>query len=95
MLLAGGSSFGTALLLGQLAARQAKRGLDDLEAQFSAIHQGNLNVRANVYSTDEIGQLAASFNQFWQEVSSETGRTTSLEARTAPEASRRAIRTIG
>ena len=72
MLLAGGSSFGTALLLGQLAARQAKRGLDDLEAQFSAIYQGNLNVRANVYSTDEIGQLAASFNRFWQEIAAAT-----------------------
>jgi twitching motility protein PilJ len=73
LLLAGGASFGTALWLGQLAAGQTKRSLDNLQAQFAAIYQGNLNVRATVYSTDESGQLAANFNQFWQEIAAATG----------------------
>lgn len=74
LLLAGAASFATALGLGQLAARQSRRSLEDLQSQFAAIHQGNLNVRATVYSTDEIGQLAANFNQFWQEIAATTGR---------------------
>lgn len=74
LLLAGGASFGAALGLGQIVAGQAKRSLDNLQAQFAQIHQGNLNVRATVYSTDENGQLAANFNQFWQEIAATTGK---------------------
>ncbi|MBD3562306.1 HAMP domain-containing protein, partial [Planktothrix sp. FACHB-1355] len=35
----------------------------DLQAQFDAVSQGNLNVQATVYSEDELGQLASGFNQ--------------------------------
>ena len=74
MLLAAGSSFLTVLLLGQLMATQTRRSLTELQTQFTAIEAGNLQVRANVYSEDETGQLAAGFNQFWQKIASTTGQ---------------------
>ena len=55
----GGAAYGVGLVSG----RQMKRSIDDLQAQFSAVSQGNLNARATVYSEDEFGQLAAGFNQ--------------------------------
>ncbi|NJP09202.1 MAG: HAMP domain-containing protein [Leptolyngbyaceae cyanobacterium RU_5_1] len=54
---------GTAFGLGQIAAKKIKRATDDLQSQFNAVSQGNLNARATVYSEDEFGQLAAGFNQ--------------------------------
>lgn len=60
---AGAASFGSALVLSGVASRQAKRTAADLHAQFDAVSQGNLNVRATVYSEDEFGQLASGFNQ--------------------------------
>lgn len=64
MALAGGvSSFGTALMLGRTATRQIHRSTSDLQSQFEAVAQGNLNAKATVYSEDEFGQLAASFNE--------------------------------
>jgi twitching motility protein PilJ len=43
--------------------KQIKRATSDLQSQFEAVSQGNLNVTATVYSEDEFGQLATSFNQ--------------------------------
>jgi twitching motility protein PilJ len=64
MALAGGvGSFGTALMLGRTATRQIHRSTSDLQSQFEAVAQGNLNAKATVYSEDEFGQLAASFNE--------------------------------
>ncbi|MCU0721162.1 MAG: HAMP domain-containing protein, partial [Pirellula sp.] len=60
---AGVASFGSALALTSIATRQAKRTTSDLQAQFDAVSQGNLNVRATVYSEDEFGRLATGFNQ--------------------------------
>ncbi|MBW4466795.1 MAG: HAMP domain-containing protein [Pegethrix bostrychoides GSE-TBD4-15B] len=60
---AGVTSFGSALVLSGVATRQAKRTAADLQAQFDAVSQGNLSVRANVYSEDEFGRLATGFNQ--------------------------------
>jgi twitching motility protein PilJ len=60
---AGLASFGSALALTGIATRQAKRTSSDLQAQFDAVSQGNLNVRAAVYSEDEFGKLATGFNQ--------------------------------
>jgi twitching motility protein PilJ len=62
-LVAGAASFGTTLLLGRITEKQIKRATTDLQAQFEAVSQGNLNVTATVYSEDEFGQLATSFNQ--------------------------------
>jgi twitching motility protein PilJ len=59
-LVAGG---GSAFFLGQMTAKQVKRSTDDLQHQFNAVCQGNLNARATVYSEDETGQLATGFNQ--------------------------------
>jgi twitching motility protein PilJ len=59
--LAGG--LGTAYVLSQMASKRIKRSTDDLKAQFDSVCQGNLNARATVYSKDEMGVLASSFNQ--------------------------------
>lgn len=60
---AGVASFITTLGLGRITARQIKKSTDDLQAQFDAVSQGNLEARAMVYSEDEFGQLSAKFNQ--------------------------------
>ncbi|HEY9671022.1 MAG TPA: methyl-accepting chemotaxis protein [Waterburya sp.] len=62
-LVAGVASFGTTLLLGRVTAKQIKRSTSDLQTQFEAVSQGNLNASATVYSEDEFGHLATSFNQ--------------------------------
>jgi twitching motility protein PilJ len=54
---------GTAYVLSQMAGKRMKRSTDDLKAQFDSVCQGNLNARATVYSKDEMGVLASSFNQ--------------------------------
>ncbi len=60
---AGVASFGSALLLSGITTRQSKRAITDLQSQFEAVSQGNLNARAEVYSEDEFGRLATGFNQ--------------------------------
>ncbi|MCP2730247.1 methyl-accepting chemotaxis protein [Limnofasciculus baicalensis] len=62
-LVAGFASFGTTLFLGRITTRQIQEATKDLQSQFDAVSQGNLNVNATVYSEGELGQLATSFNQ--------------------------------
>jgi twitching motility protein PilJ len=62
-LAAGAAGFASALAIGQVAAKQVKRSTDDLQTQFEAVTQGNLNARASIYSEDEFGKLATGFNQ--------------------------------
>lgn len=62
-LAAGAASFGTTLFLGRVTTHQIKRATEDLQTQFEAVSQGNLNAHATVYSEDEFGRLAAGFNQ--------------------------------
>ncbi|MBT9311356.1 methyl-accepting chemotaxis protein [Leptothoe kymatousa] len=57
------SSFLAVLGLGFLIDRQAKRSIDNLQQQFDLVSQGDLNARATVYSSDDLGQLATGFNQ--------------------------------
>ncbi|BAU40885.1 methyl-accepting chemotaxis protein [Leptolyngbya sp. O-77] len=54
---------GTATALSAASNRQIKRSVTDLQSQFNAVSQGNLNARATVYSEDELGQLSSGFNQ--------------------------------
>ncbi|MEC4805455.1 MAG: methyl-accepting chemotaxis protein [Jaaginema sp. PMC 1079.18] len=62
-LVAGGGSFGTTLFLGRLMTQQVNRSTQNLQSQFEAVSQGNLNAKATVYAEDEFGQLAAGFNE--------------------------------
>jgi twitching motility protein PilJ len=62
-LIAGAAGFGSTVFLGGVTANQIKRSMNDLQTQFDAVCQGNLNVKATVYAEDEFGQLSASFNQ--------------------------------
>jgi len=55
---------------GQLTTKQIKRTSTDLQSQFDAVALGNLGAKATVYSQDELGQLAGSFNQMTQTISS-------------------------
>lgn len=61
-LAAGIAGFGTAAFMGNLTLKQIRRTTKDLQAQFDAVRQGNLNVQATVYSEDELGRLATAFN---------------------------------
>ncbi|GFE70982.1 methyl-accepting chemotaxis protein [Chroococcus sp. FPU101] len=63
ILLSGLSGFGITWLLGQIANRQIKRTLDDLQKQFDVIGEGNFNVKATIHSEDEFGELSNRFNQ--------------------------------
>ncbi|NJL83577.1 MAG: HAMP domain-containing protein [Chloroflexaceae bacterium] len=62
-LTAGVFGFGGALLVGQVAATQMKRSLSDIQSQFDLLLQGDFDAKATVYAEDELGELAAGFNQ--------------------------------
>ncbi|MGH1394477.1 MAG: methyl-accepting chemotaxis protein [Trichormus sp.] len=62
-LAAGITGFATAAFMGNITLKQVRRTTKDLQGQFDAVRQGNLNVQATVYSEDELGQLAAGFNE--------------------------------
>ncbi len=64
MALAGGvAGFGSALGAGRLAHRQVNRSVSDLQHQFDTVITGNLSARATVFTEDEFGRLASSFNK--------------------------------
>ncbi|WOD37701.1 methyl-accepting chemotaxis protein [Nodosilinea sp. E11] len=64
MALAGGvAGFGAAFGASHLANRQMKKSVDDLQHQFDTVIQGNLTARATVFTEDEFGRLASSFNK--------------------------------
>jgi twitching motility protein PilJ len=62
-LAAGLAGFGTATFMSGLTLKQIRRTTKDLQSQFDAVRQGNLNVQAKVYSEDELGRLATGFNE--------------------------------
>jgi twitching motility protein PilJ len=62
-LAAGIAGFTTAGFMGNLALKQIRRTTDDLQAQFEAVRQGNLNAQATVFSEDELGHLSTGFNE--------------------------------
>lgn len=59
---------GTTWVLGRMMTNQINRSIDNLLAQFQAVVQGDLGVRATVCSPNELGQLARSFNQMTQAI---------------------------
>jgi twitching motility protein PilJ len=61
-LAAGATGAATAGFMGNLTLKQIRRTTKDLQSQFDAVRQGNLNVEATVYSQDELGYLATGFN---------------------------------
>ncbi|MBW4660062.1 MAG: HAMP domain-containing protein [Drouetiella hepatica Uher 2000/2452] len=60
---AGLAGFGVSASLGGFLTKQVRQTATDLQYQFDAVSQGNLNARATVHSEDEFGQLATGFNQ--------------------------------
>lgn len=63
MALAAGLAGGiTAGFMGNITLKQIRRTTKDLQSQFDAVRQGNLNAQATVYSEDEFGHLASGFN---------------------------------
>ncbi|QKQ77758.1 HAMP domain-containing protein [Nostoc sp. TCL240-02] len=62
-LAAGIAGFATTGFMGNLALKQIRRTTNDLQAQFEAVRQGNLNAQATVFSEDELGHLSTGFNE--------------------------------
>lgn len=81
-LVAGTTSFCTAMIFGSLISKQVKQATNNLQSQFDDVYQGNLNAKATVYSQDEFGKLATGFN-----------RMTRVILTTTQEAQRRAEET--
>lgn len=64
MILIPGATTGAATYaLSSVTTRQIRRSTQDLQSQFDAVAAGQLGTQANVYSEDELGQLADSFNR--------------------------------
>jgi len=74
-LAAGVAGFATAGFMGTLTLKQIRRTTQDLQTQFDAVRQGNLNAQATVYSEDEFGQLAAGFNEMARVIFTTTNET--------------------
>ena len=75
-LAAGVSGAVTTGFMSSLTMRQVRRTTQDLQNQFNAVRQGNLNVQATVYSEDELGQLAAGFNEMARVIFTTTNEAT-------------------
>jgi twitching motility protein PilJ len=71
-LVAGFSGLATSLILGNSIAKGAIRSTNNLQNQFEAIYQGNLNAKATAYSNDEMGQLAIGFNRMTRAIATVT-----------------------
>lgn len=81
-LLTGVAAAGVTWLISNLLIRQVKRTIDDLQNQFDAIYEGNFNVRARIYSEDELGQLAQRFNYISQVILTATSEAQERAAAT-------------
>ncbi|BAZ37807.1 methyl-accepting chemotaxis sensory transducer [Calothrix sp. NIES-4101] len=75
-LAAGLAGCATTRFMGNLTYKQIRRTTKDLQNQFDAVRQGNLEVQATVYSEDEFGQLAAGFNEMTRVIFTTTSEAT-------------------
>ncbi|MBF0490669.1 MAG: PAS domain-containing protein [Candidatus Omnitrophica bacterium] len=57
-------------ILGQLIGRFVSRPLEELRKATKIISEGNLDYKSPIYSKDEVGELATSFNEMTQRVAS-------------------------
>lgn len=58
--------------LGKRSSKLIEQSTENLQAQFESVIRGDMNPSATVYSEDEFGKLAASFNQMIQSIVSNT-----------------------
>ncbi|MFM7602572.1 MAG: methyl-accepting chemotaxis protein [Pseudanabaena sp.] len=58
--------------LGKRSSRLIDQSTENLQSQFEAVIRGDMNPRATIYSEDEFGRLATSFNQMIQSIVSNT-----------------------
>ncbi len=58
--------------LGKRSSKLIDQSTENLQAQFEAVIRGDMTPRASVYSEDEFGRLAASFNQMIQSIVANT-----------------------
>lgn len=71
-LVTGLATYATTLFLGRITREQINRSTRYLQDKFEAVSEGNLNVLATVYTSDEFGKLAVGFNQMAQTILSTT-----------------------
>jgi twitching motility protein PilJ len=94
---AGVTSFLTSLGIGQLIAKQVRHSSDNLQAQFDAVSQGNLDARATIYSEDEFGKMAAKFNHMAKVIQttiSDTRRKSDEQEQAKEDLQRQVIRLL-
>ena len=94
---AGIAGFATTCFLGQVTRKQIQRTTVDLNAQFHAMREGNFDTQATVYSKDEFGRLASSFNETARVIlttTSEAQRKAEEEEQAKEELQRQVIRLL-
>ncbi|MBD1212545.1 MAG: HAMP domain-containing protein [Dolichospermum circinale Clear-D4] len=77
-LTAGATGAATSWFMTNFMVKKISRSTQNLQSQFHAMGQGNLNVAAKVYSKDELGQLALDFNKMVRSMVAKTERDTRL-----------------
>jgi twitching motility protein PilJ len=77
-LTAGATGAATSWFMTNFMVKKISRSTQDIQSQFHAMGQGNLNVAATVYSKDELGQLATDFNKMVRSMVTKTERDARL-----------------
>lgn len=83
--------------LGQRSSKLIEKSTENLQAQFEAVIRGDMSPRAAIYSEDEFGRLATSFNQMIQSIvsnTSEAQRKASEQEQAKEDLQRQVIRLL-